>query len=93
MTCKPSFFSLKRSPHNFTLTLFPNHSNLDGVRSEIDFNITAPILLIRAFLPLIRKGSSKKILIITSTLGSISNAIHLPGLGNAYSIAKAGLNM
>lgn len=70
-----------------------SYSDIDEALSDINFNIKAPILLLRAFLPIIRKGSSKKILIITSVLGSINNGYHLPGLANVYGIAKASLNM
>lgn len=50
-------------------------------------------MVIRAFLPLIRKSKEKKILAITSVLGSIELGFTMPGVANTYSVVKAGLNM
>lgn len=61
--------------------------------AELDFTVTAPIQVIREFLPLIRKSEAKRILVVTSGLGSIQNAVFLPNLANGYSIARAALNM
>ncbi|KAF9527381.1 hypothetical protein CPB83DRAFT_856451 [Crepidotus variabilis] len=60
---------------------------------EIRFNTEYPIVTIRTFLPLIRKSEIKKIAFISSELGSIEAASQLPGLTNAYCIAKASYNM
>ncbi|CAM1504990.1 Fc.00g106270.m01.CDS01 [Cosmosporella sp. VM-42] len=60
---------------------------------ELNFTVTAPLLLVREFLPLIRKSELKRVLFITSTLGSIQLAAGLPNLANVYSIARAALNM
>ena len=59
----------------------------------MNFNLTAPLLLLREFTPLVSKSQAKKILILTSVLGSIEIGYGMPGLANAYSVAKAALNM
>ncbi|KAH8647753.1 putative short-chain dehydrogenase [Xylariales sp. PMI_506] len=66
---------------------------LEDLTSELNFTVTAPFFLIREFLPLVRKSQQKKIYIVTSRLGSIQTAAFLPNLANAYSIARAALNM
>ena len=69
------------------------HSDAEQLASELSFTVTAPLLLVREFLPLIRKSKAKKILIITSSVGSIELAPTMPNIGNAYSISRAALNM
>ncbi|KAF2673280.1 putative short-chain dehydrogenases/reductase [Microthyrium microscopicum] len=60
---------------------------------DLNFQLVATISLFRAFLPLIKKSEQKKVLVLTSVLGSIELGIGMPGLANTYSIMKAGLNM
>jgi NAD(P)-dependent dehydrogenase (short-subunit alcohol dehydrogenase family) len=67
--------------------------DLDLFREEFEMNTISIINLLRSFLPLIRKSSTKKITILTSQLGSVEIGFKLPGLANAYSISKAALNM
>ncbi|KAF7563370.1 hypothetical protein G7046_g708 [Stylonectria norvegica] len=67
--------------------------DVEELTSEVNFSITAPLLLVREFLPQIRKSEGKKILVVSSTLGSIQVASQLPNLANGYSIARAALNM
>ncbi|KPM34770.1 hypothetical protein AK830_g11801 [Neonectria ditissima] len=67
--------------------------NIEDFMAEMQFNLTSPIYLLREFLPLIRKGEAKKILIMTSSLGSVELAGYMTGLANTYSVAKASLNM
>ncbi|KAH9913014.1 uncharacterized protein B0H18DRAFT_218413 [Fomitopsis serialis] len=47
----------------------------------------------RSFLPLIREGTAKKIMLLSSGLGSLQNAPYLPGYCESYSVSKAALNM
>lgn len=54
-------------------------------------NIIAPIMLLQAVLPNLRKGSRKLVLNISSELGSITNAA--AGFSYAYNSSKAALNM
>ncbi|EED16104.1 short-chain dehydrogenases/reductase, putative [Talaromyces stipitatus ATCC 10500] len=67
--------------------------DVEKFTSEVDFTITAPLNLLREFLPLIRKGQAKRALFVTSVIGSIELAAHMPGLLNAYAVARAALNM
>lgn len=55
--------------------------------------VTGTLGLLRSYLPLIKKGEQKKILVISSVLGSIDRAAYMPGLADAYSISRAALNM
>lgn len=61
--------------------------------SEINFTVTAPLLLVREFLPIIKKSEQKRILVLTSALGSLQQAAYMPNLANAYSVSRATLNM
>lgn len=57
-------------------------------------NVTAVHLITQAFLPLLEKGNLKKIVNITSTLGSIAMAEgYLQSPSAAYKVSKAALNM
>ncbi|KAK3688353.1 putative short-chain dehydrogenases/reductase [Podospora appendiculata] len=67
--------------------------DLETFQDEMNFNLVSTIRLYRAFLPLVRKSSAKKIVQLTSVLGSIQLAAGSPGLANGYSVAKAALNM
>ncbi|TFK36262.1 putative short-chain dehydrogenases/reductase [Crucibulum laeve] len=67
--------------------------NIKELIEEVIFNTTAPIIVTRPLLPLIAKSEKKKIIIITSVLGSIELGGAFVGLSNAYSISKAALNM
>ncbi|CAL1706577.1 unnamed protein product [Somion occarium] len=60
---------------------------------ELVFNTVPLIRILRAFKPLVVKSTEKKVLFITSSLGSIQDAAGRPNLANAYSISKAALNM
>lgn len=70
----------------------PN-SDIEDFKAEVNFNIITPLLLLREFVPLVRKSQSKKVLVITSTLGSLDYAQYVPNLANGYSVSKAALNM
>lgn len=65
----------------------------DQLASELTFTVTSPFLLIEEFLPLIRKSKAKKILLLSSNVGSIELAPTIPNIGNAYSICRSALNM
>lgn len=68
-------------------------SDIEEFTSEVVFTVTAPFNLLREFLPLVRRGEAKKALFVTSILGSVQLAPNLPNLMNAYSVARAALNM
>ncbi|KAF6756305.1 hypothetical protein DFP72DRAFT_1007961 [Ephemerocybe angulata] len=77
---------------NKPLTSFDD-LDLDEFLEELKFNTVTPIEITRAFLPLIRKSEKKKILYITSILGSISVGGVWPVVANSYAVSKAALNM
>lgn len=68
-------------------------SDLGEFTREIEFNVVGTVHVIRAFLPLVRKGQTKKFLFITSSLGSVTLGDKFPHLENTYSVGKASLNM
>lgn len=73
----------------------PSTQNLDTLTmDEVDHvlrvNIAGPLLTVKAYLPLLKKGNHPRVSMTTSGLGSITlNA----GSTYAYSISKTGLNM
>lgn len=76
------FFYLGNSPKQEYVRIF--ETNVGGV-SDVT----------QAFLPLLRKGPTKKILNISSVLGSITNiaTANPGGHGSAYDVSKTALNM
>jgi NAD(P)-dependent dehydrogenase (short-subunit alcohol dehydrogenase family) len=78
----------------------PTWSNIEEmgfIREALDTNVTGTHEVICAFLPLLRKGKSKKIVNFSSTLGAITTAQTDPSLMRveypAYKISKAGTHM
>ncbi|KAF9479147.1 NAD(P)-binding protein [Pholiota conissans] len=67
--------------------------DLDLFAEEIAFNTTAPLRVSRAFLPLIKKSELKRIIFISSVLASSNITFMMANQFNAYSVAKAALNM
>ncbi|KAH7312569.1 short-chain dehydrogenase-like protein [Stachybotrys elegans] len=67
---------------------------VDVLESTFRTNVTSAHLVTSAMLPLLRKGSLKKVVNVSSTVGSIALA---PGYSHvpvpAYTITKAALNM
>lgn len=55
--------------------------------------MVSTVLLLRTFLPLIRRGKDKKIMALSSVLGSIEVGFGMRGLANTYAVLKASLNM
>ena len=60
---------------------------------ELNFEIINNTILIRAFLPLIRKEKPGKLIFMSSIIGSVELAASMPMLANAYSVSRAALNM
>jgi len=63
----------------------------DEVRRVLEVNTIGPYRVTRAFLPLVRKASSPRILFVTSRMGSIGDAPS--GSSYAYRMSKSALNM
>jgi NAD(P)-dependent dehydrogenase (short-subunit alcohol dehydrogenase family) len=70
-----------------------SYSDIEDFNKEVNFNITSCLLVMREFVQLVGKSQAKKILVITSVLGSIQSASFMPNLANGYSVGKAALNM
>ncbi|KAK7920784.1 hypothetical protein PG985_008806 [Apiospora marii] len=67
--------------------------DMDDFKAEMEFNVTSPMYLFREFSPLVRKSSVKKIMVLSSALGSLEFSGANVGPCDAYSVAKAALNM
>ncbi|KAH9948667.1 hypothetical protein B0H21DRAFT_221164 [Amylocystis lapponica] len=67
--------------------------DLKSFEEEFHLNVVAQILVVRTFLPLVRKGHAKKVVYVSSDLGSVETAAYMQELGNAYSATKAALNI
>ncbi|KAK4088073.1 hypothetical protein Purlil1_7552 [Purpureocillium lilacinum] len=68
--------------------------HMNELSSTLTTNVTSVHLVTAALLPLLRRGSRKKIINISSTLGSISMAATFsPSPAPAYKVSKAALNM
>ena len=65
--------------------------NLDDFSRTLDVNIIGPVRVMRALLPNLRKGTSKKVINVSSNLGSITN--NTGGRYYGYRESKAALNM
>ncbi|MCJ1404072.1 hypothetical protein MMC11_007297 [Xylographa trunciseda] len=73
---------------------FEGIHTMTGLNSTFNNNVTSAHIVTSAFLPLLRKGSQKKVANISSTLGSIARAeVYKPFPVPAYKISKAALNM
>ena len=56
-------------------------------------NTVAPIEVVRRFLPLVRRGTAKKVVFISSINGSLDWAADTASLSITYAAAKAALNL
>ncbi|MDY7095855.1 MAG: SDR family oxidoreductase [Acidobacteriota bacterium] len=75
------------------MPLHETPETLDGATLDETFHIncTAPMLVVREALPLLRRGTQPKVLNISSSLGSLTNKT--TGGLYAYCASKAALNM
>ena len=76
----------------------PNFSSLEDVGADLNetfnVNVTGVAYSIAAFLPLLRKGQTKKIAVISTgmALNDFTNSLEIP-IAATYSVSKAALNM
>jgi len=68
-------------------------TDLKLFEEELKINVIAPVATTRAFTPLLNKGTAKKVLYLTTEMGSLTNSEKVPFLSDTYSVGKAGLNM
>jgi NAD(P)-dependent dehydrogenase (short-subunit alcohol dehydrogenase family) len=69
------------------------YRDLPLFEDELKLEIINNTILIRSFLPLIRSGRAKKLIFVSSSLGSIQLAESMPGLNDSYCVSRAALNM
>ncbi len=69
----------------------PGNLDFDLIRRAFETNTIGPLRLAEALLPHVRGGEGKKIMNLTSLMGSIED--NGSGGSYAYRISKAGLNM
>jgi NAD(P)-dependent dehydrogenase (short-subunit alcohol dehydrogenase family) len=60
---------------------------------ELTLEIVNNTILIRSFLPLIRKGTPGRLVFMSSVIGSIELAAGMPMLADAYAVSRGALNM
>lgn len=65
--------------------------NFEGMRSEFETNVLGTLRVIQTVLPALRRGKNKKIVNISSKMGSISD--NTSGGAYAYRMSKTALNM
>jgi NAD(P)-dependent dehydrogenase (short-subunit alcohol dehydrogenase family) len=66
--------------------------DLDEIRQHLEVNALGPLRIVRAFLPLLRRGRPvRKLVHMTSLMGSIAD--NRSGNAYAYRMSKAALNM
>jgi len=68
-------------------------TDLKLFEEELKINVIAPVATTRAFIPLLEKGTAKKVLYVTTEMGSLTLSSQVPFLSDTYSVGKAGLNM
>ncbi|KAH8807820.1 putative short-chain dehydrogenase [Xylogone sp. PMI_703] len=66
---------------------------VDELDREVNFAISTLLLVVRGFLPLVKKSKAKRILVVTSVVGSLTIAPNILNLGIGYGVARAALNM
>ena len=88
---------LRTCRHRIILSQELEYTNLKRdyalFRDELEFSTVVPLRLSRLLLPLTRKSKEKKVIFITSAMGSFERTYPLVDQCNAYSVAKAALNM
>ena len=65
--------------------------DLDKLRQAFDVNALGALRVTRAFLPLLRRGAGKRVVQITSLMGSMAD--NTSGGSYAYRVSKSALNM
>ena len=67
--------------------------DLDVMTRTLVVNTVGPMRVIKHFLPLLRKGSNRRIVNTSSQLGSLARLADRSGGEYSYNASKAGLNM
>ncbi|KII93286.1 hypothetical protein PLICRDRAFT_386013 [Plicaturopsis crispa FD-325 SS-3] len=85
---------IDRDRAHLSLDEYPEDFLEQDLQSSFDINVIGVIRSINAFLPLLKKGATKKVITLTSARGVVDFTLEV-GLPDAgpYSISKAALNM
>ncbi|KAJ7750894.1 hypothetical protein B0H16DRAFT_1419723 [Mycena metata] len=77
------------------LQVFPNPEAIEeDLLYNFKFNVVSVVHSINAFLPLLKSGTSKKVVSLSSGLGDLDLTLQAGSTAQfSYSVAKAGLNM
>lgn len=71
----------------------PSALQIEQLYQTLDSNLIGAIRVTNAFLPLLKKSSSPRIINVSSTWGSLNSLSESEGAAPAYHISKAALNM
>jgi NAD(P)-dependent dehydrogenase (short-subunit alcohol dehydrogenase family) len=74
-------------------TVAPSECELENLRKTFDTNVFGLFAVTKAFLPLLRKSSSARIVNVTSGLGSLNMMSDPQRMDNKYFASKAAVNM
>jgi NAD(P)-dependent dehydrogenase (short-subunit alcohol dehydrogenase family) len=69
------------------------HRDTKLFADELILEVVNNTILIRSFLPLIRKGTPGRLVFMSSVIGSVELAAGMPMLADAYAVSRAALNM
>lgn len=69
----------------------PDRLDFDGIRKDFEVNTMGTLRVVQAALPALRAGRAKKIVNVTSKMGSIAD--NTSGGSYSYRMSKAALNM
>lgn len=65
---------------------------VEAVRRHIEVNAIAPLLILQAFMPLLEESPSPKFLLISSSIGTLTNMENVPYPFFAYGLSKTAAN-
>ena len=69
------------SPHRLRSSLLVGiRTDLKLFEEELKINVIAPVATTRAFIPLLEKGTAKKVLYVTTEMGSLTLSAQVPFL-------------
>ncbi|TFY50975.1 hypothetical protein EVJ58_g10805 [Rhodofomes roseus] len=87
-----AFLEMER--RHLTLDAYPEEFLAKDLRDSFEVNVIGVIQTVNAFLPLIRKGTMKKVLTLSSAQGDLDAALNVGiAIAGPYSVSKAALNM
>lgn len=75
-----------------------SEESVDDIRAMFDTNVLGPVRVTQAFLPSLRKSKAARIVMMSSSLGSVTRTLDMssdiwPVVAAGYSASKSALNM